>query len=306
MPADGLSSLLSARGASLLPAIDEAWRRTTRRWLPAVDLEVPGRSMTSMYRAYGLLFEPAYPAVDDDALVAICLASRLLATASFCTDALIDDDGSSAIARADLAIRGGALTFEAERVLRGVVAADSKFWDQLRSLWQRTASAILDEFPPDDDRPYAVASERGALHRAADRSALAQVVPLLLSELAGAAGPLHTLLVSVEHYYRGRQMIDDVTDWQDDLVAGRPSYLLLAAGAITTRGQPTESEGLSGRIQTARTLTLSIAARELQRALELARSTPATPWARLVTAVLRSCHELAEAHSPGAPAAMGA
>lgn len=285
---DGLDAVLGPGAAPLVARIEEGWQSIRDRWRPEVDVDVPGGASVSIYRAYSLLFAPAFPAIPTDALVAIGLAARLLATSSFCTDAVIDDP-LRAVERADTLVRATALTFEADRILHGLFPPTARLWQRKRDLLRRTASAILDEFPPDDDRPLAVASERGALARAADRSALAMIVPFALAELAGDDAPLDRLIPSIEHYYRGRQMMDDLQDWRADARAGRPTYpLALAARRLGNPDASLLDAPARDVLASVADEIRAIADRELMVARSLAEGGGARPWARAIEVVRRS------------------
>lgn len=258
-----------------------------QRWPRDVELGIEAQA--SIYHGYPYLFLGAFPALAPEDIEPLALACRLFADSLFVADDIMDEDPTDR-ERAANVLRVEAMQFEAYRLLHGLFPPDAKFWDRLRTYLAVYAKACLDEkFFSSPRNGWGELTETAALAIARGKSSLAKFAVAGLVELAGDEEPLEPLTRALDRYYVARQMVDDLTDWREDLQRGVPSLLLGRLAAVEFPSQPKEE--LTRQIdRTTQAIyfgghgryVLRLGLQTLERAVELSAPYPDLPWQRVL------------------------
>lgn len=211
-------------------AISAAFDHLQRRWPEAVQLGFTGHA-PSIYYSYPYLFLMAFPPLCAARVSELNVAASLFSSSLFVADDLMDEDPTDRDATTNV-LRIQAMQLEAYRVLHGLFAPEAGFWDHFQEYLAAYARACLDE------RRFAAPgtgweelTETVALGIAKGKCSLAKFVVAGLAELAGDETPLEPLCRALDSYYVARQMMDDLSDWRQDLARGYPSLLLTRVAA---------------------------------------------------------------------------
>lgn len=225
--------------------VAEALGRLQAGWPAAVSL---GGTEASMYDAFPQLFAGAFPGISDDALHRLTLASRLFATAIFLHDKIVDDGPEAAAARTPTnAVRTLALQFEAYRLLHDILPARSAFWGDLRGYLADFAQACVDEQRfATGGRPWSECDPALARRMALGKNGISRAVVAGLAALHGDRAALAPLTASIDAYNLASQVLDDLTDWQQDLAFGSPSSVLVRV--LDRRPERSAGEDRSGEV----------------------------------------------------------
>ncbi|MFL6198406.1 MAG: prenyltransferase/squalene oxidase repeat-containing protein [Thermoanaerobaculia bacterium] len=268
-----------------------ALQRLQERWPRVVELSIA--SQPSIYHSYPYIFLGAFPTLAGSGLEPLCLAASLFADSLFVADDVMDEDPSDRDTTTNL-VRLQAMQFEGYRILHGLFPPQAPFWDRFRDYLALYAQACIDEkrfaLPAAD---WSELSQELALRIAKGKSSLAKFVVAGLVELAGDDAPLEPLTRALDRYYIARQMLDDLSDWRQDLARGFPSLLLTRVAAAEFAGESKEELARQPE-RTGRAIylggharyTVLLALHALAEAGELVAPFPDLLWCR-VTAKLR-------------------
>ena len=218
-----LSSSLHRRAERVAAAVHEL----QTSWPGQIIL---GASNVSMYDCFPYLFEEAFPSIPEEKLDRFAVAARLYASSIFLHDKLFDED-TEAAATAHLApvnaLRILAMQFEAYRQLHELFPPSSVFWREFRRDLNHFARACVEEQTfIAGGRAWLELSEELGLDIARGKNGVARATIAGLAALEGDWEPLQPLTQAIDHYNSARQMLDDLSDWKEDLGAGIPSLLL--------------------------------------------------------------------------------
>jgi hypothetical protein len=213
-------------------AVTASLQRLQERWPSAVQLGITTRA--SIYHSYPHLFLGAFPGLDTARIEPLCLAASLFADSLFVADDLMDEEVTDRDTTTNV-VRIQAMQFEGYRILHELVAPEARFWLRFRDYLALYGAACIDErrfAQPGAD--WSELTQPVALRIAKGKSSLAKFVVAGLAELAGDEAPVEPLTRALDRYYTARQMIDDLSDWRQDLERGYPSLLLarVASGGL--------------------------------------------------------------------------
>jgi len=208
--------------------IAEAIRKLQASWPAQVVLSADTES--SAYDCFPYLFRQAFPSIIDRDLDRFAIASRLFASSVFLHDKLFDQ-GTERDSYADLAptnaLRVVAMQFEAYRQLHELFPSGSCFWRDFRCYLGQFAIACVEEQKfVAGGRPWQEYSEELSLQIARGKNGVSRAAIAGLVALEGNRDALQPLTQAIDAYNVGRQMLDDLCDWKEDLAAGVPSLLL--------------------------------------------------------------------------------
>ncbi|HLE84641.1 MAG TPA: prenyltransferase/squalene oxidase repeat-containing protein [Thermoanaerobaculia bacterium] len=219
-------------------AVTASLLRLQERWPGAVQLGITTRA--SIYHSYPHLFLGAFPGLDAARIEPLCLAASLFADSLFVADDLMDDDATDRDTTTNV-VRVQAMQLEGYYILHDLFPPQARFWDRFRDYLALYAAACIDErrfAQPAAD--WSELTQPLALRIAKGKSSLAKFVTAGLGELAGDEAPIEPLSRALDRYYVARQMIDDLSDWRQDLERGYPSLLLarVAGGELAGLSPP--------------------------------------------------------------------
>lgn len=269
------------------------------RWPRDVELGIAAQG--SIYHGYPFLFLGAFPSLAStpQRVEPLALACRLLADSLFVADDVMDEDPTDRERAANI-LRIQAMQFEAYRLLHSLFPPQARFWDRLQTYLAVYAKACLSEkhFSAPGSG-WTDLSQGAAIAIARGKSSLANLAVAGLVELAEDEGPFEALTGSVGRYYIARQLVDDLTDWRDDLRRGVPSLLLARVAALEFSGD--SKEELTRQID--RTTQAIYFGGHGRQALELALTVlaaarreaapyPDLPWHRLLDKLDGHCKGL--------------
>lgn len=269
------------------------------RWPRDVELGIAAQG--SIYHGYPYLFLGAFPSLAStpERVEPLALACRLLADSLFVADDIMDEDPTDRERTANI-LRLQAMQFEAYRLLHGLFPPQTPFWSRLQTYLAVYAKACLTEkhFAA-PGTGWTDLSQGAAIAIARGKSSLANLAVAGLAELAEDEGPFEPLTGSVGRYYVARQLVDDLTDWRDDLRRGVPSLLLARVAALEFSGD--SKEELTRQIdRTTRAIyfgghgreALELALQVLAAARREAAPYPDLPWQRLLNKLDGHCKGL--------------
>ncbi|HSM52382.1 MAG TPA: hypothetical protein VLA75_13360, partial [Thermoanaerobaculia bacterium] len=277
--------------------VTAALRHLQECWPGAVQLGITTRA--SIYHSYPHLFLGAFPALDAAAVEPLCVAASLFADSLFVADDLMDEDATDRDTTTNV-VRVQAMQFEGYRILHGLFPAGARFWDYFRDYLALYAAACIDErrfAQPGAD--WSELTQPLALGIARGKSSLAKFVVAGLAELAHDEQPVAPLTRALDRYYIARQMIDDLSDWRQDLARGYPSLLLsrVAAGELAGLAPPELAERSE---EVGRALygagharhVVQVALHALTEGEALARPVPDLLWHRVTARLRGRCETL--------------
>src|SRR5262249_27063124 len=145
-------------------------------------------------------------------------------------DKLFDEEADR-VSTADVApinaLRILAMQWEAYHQLHKLFPARSAFWEDFRGYLSDFAQATVQEQRfIRGGRAWSEFSEEIALDIVRGKNGVARATIAGLAEIDGNRRPLQPLLEAIDGYNVARQMLDDLTDWEEDLKQGTPSLLL--------------------------------------------------------------------------------
>lgn len=200
-----------------------------RRWPSAVELGIA--TQASIYHGYPYLFLGAFPALTAARVEPLSLAASLIFDSLFVADDLMDEDPTDRDTTVNV-LRVQAMQFEGYQILHGLFPPTARFWDRCRDYLTLYAEACVDErllaLPAGD---WTTLTRSAALRIAKGKCSLAKLAVAGLAELAGDDRPYQPLTRALDRYYIARQMVDDLSDWRQDLARGYPSLLLARVAA---------------------------------------------------------------------------
>ncbi len=208
--------------------IAEEIRNLQASWPAQIVLSADAES--SAYDCFPYLFRQAFPSIIDRDLDRFAVASRLFASSVFLHDKLFDE-GKERHAYADLAptnaLRVIAMQFEAYRQLHELFPAGNCFWQDFRCYLRQFAVACVEEQKfVAGGRPWQEYSEELSVQIARGKNGVSRAAIAGLAAMEGNRDALQPLTRAIDAYNVGRQMLDDLCDWKEDLTAGVPSLLL--------------------------------------------------------------------------------
>jgi hypothetical protein len=207
-------------------AITVAVQTRAAAWRAGVDwfAGIPDRDVPRIYDAYPLLFAPAFPEIDRAQLADLVVASRLLSDSILALDAVVDEPADAARRAFDVA-KAQSQQLEAHRILSGMFAVDSPFWDSLRDNFVTYLAAMQAERQP----ARRDVDEQSLLTIAQGKTAVARSCLVAMGLLGKRPELASALIVALGDFYLARQMWDDLVDWREDLANGQQSLLLSRA-----------------------------------------------------------------------------
>lgn len=283
--------------ASATAAATAALRRLQERWPQTVELGIA--TQASIYHSYPYLFLKAFPGLAAARVEPLSLAASLFADSLFVADDLMDEDPTDRDATTNV-VRIQAMQFEGYQILYGLFPAQARFWDRFRDYLSLYAHACITE-------KRLAAPEAGwgeitrdlALRMAKGKSSLAKFVVAGLGELAGDETPIDPLTRALDRYYIARQMVDDLSDWRQDLERGYPSLLLARVAATEFAGEG-KAELARQPERTSRAIyfggharhTVELALAALAEGEQLTAAWPDLLWHRITARLRAQCRNL--------------
>jgi hypothetical protein len=272
-----------------------ALQRLQERWPHRVELGIA--TQASIYHSYPYLFLQAFPSLTADRLAPLCLASSLFADSLFVADDIMDGDPTDRDVATN-AVRVQAMQFEGYRLLYGLFPPTARFWDRFQDYLGLYAQACVEERRLAGEADWRELTQPLALRIAKGKSSLAKFVVAGLGAMAGDETPVEPLTRALDRYYIARQMVDDLSDWRQDLERGYPSLLLARVAAELGGASPDQLARDPQR--TGRTLyaggharyTMTLALRALDEAAELAAPYPDLLWHRITAKLRARCQTL--------------
>jgi hypothetical protein len=292
-----LGELFPPEVESAVAAATATLARLQERWPPPIELSIAAQA--SIYHAYPYLFLGAFPGLGGATVGDLGLAARLFADSLFVADDLMDGDPTDRDSTTNL-VRIQAMQFEGYRVLHRLFAPGTRFWDRFQDYLALYAHACIEERRfVDSAADLSELTQPAALRIAKGKSSLAKFVVAGLAELAADEAPVEALTRGLDRYYVARQMVDDLSDWRQDLERGYPSLLLarVAAGDLA---------GLSRKELAARSddvgraiyqggharYVVKLALQALREADELSEAMPPCLWDRVRARLGERCRAL--------------
>lgn len=297
----GSGALFSPRLASSIAASQQPLPALQERWPRDVELGIATEAPGSIYHGYPYLFLGAFPSLarTPERVEPLALACRLFADSLFVADDVMDEDPTNRERSANV-LRIQAMQFEAYRLLHRLFPPEARFWERMQTYLAVYARACLDEKHFAAPRTgWVDLSEAAALSIARGKSSLAKFAVAGLAELDGDESPLEPLIGALGRYYVARQMVDDLTDWREDLRRGSPSLLLARVAAMEFPGEGKE-ELMRQLDRTSRAIyfgghgryVLDRALGVLASAMRLSAPYPDLPWQRLLAKLETHCRHL--------------
>lgn len=283
--------------ASATAAATAALRRLQERWPSTVELGIA--TQASIYHSYPYLFLGAFPDLAAARAEPLSLAASLFADSLFVADDLMDEDPTDRDTTTNV-LRVQAMQFEGYQILYGLFPARACFWDRFRDYLSLYADACVNEkrFAA-PEAGWGELSRDLALRMAKGKSSLAKFVVAGLGELAGDEAPIDPLTRALDRYYIARQMVDDLSDWRQDLERGYPSLLLARVAATEFAGE-SKTELARQPERTSRAIyfggharhTVELALGALAEADQLTEPWPDLLWHRITARLRVQCRNL--------------
>lgn len=196
-------------------------------------------------------FCETFPKVDQQQLLSVGEAWLLFMIACFLRDHLADGQVASTPETLELHQR---LMSQVHSLLDPLVGNNSLFWRHFEQYEQEAEVALQLEEQyrslPEKKYDLAIAWQIGA-----GKAAGLKMAPCALAVLSGNLSVLPALERSIDAFAAGRQLLDDVADWQEDLARGHVTYplaqaiSLLAVSGSHISPQAIESELLRSTIR---------------------------------------------------------
>lgn len=194
----------------------------------------------TFFSLYPLLFEPVFPELEPNVIKRIAIGSHFLSYWCFVTDHVADREPDAHIGQP---LMLGPLLSRAQSAFWAVFPElDSPFWGHFAEAQRDFTSAVLDEESQSLQVPWAWSQVYAS---AAGRAGCAKVVPVAMALACGQQGLIPGLCRSHDWFAIGRQLLDDLEDWQEDLERNRASVALQQAFQHV---QSSEREQLGGAI----------------------------------------------------------
>lgn len=251
----------------------------------ALFRRMPERMKGNFYVYYPHLFSHYYPTVRGNDLDMLTLAGNLYFTYLLIFDELIDGDAKTC----SLPI----LHLLHERALEAlflIFPADSPFWNMFKeyrsqflavSGFERGMSALYLNGEETDKQVRAIAE---------NKSAFAKCATAGLLTLVGDAGGADPFVETQNRFHAGLQLMDDLEDWKEDYLKGRPSCLLCSVLSDARlrkamQDRPGDEIGILGRFiyfSGAAGETLAAAKTAFERSLESCKRYDIPLWKDLV------------------------
>jgi hypothetical protein len=200
------------------------------------------------------LLAEIYPAGAGPSLATLTYGLCAFSDAVIWTDDVIDYSGADPLAARALP-KVAVILAEAYRTFARVLGDAPVFWDALRRYFVDYVDALADETRiATGELPWGACSEQRALTIARGKNGLVRLVDAAVAALAGSEqrpGADEMLLA----WFVGEQMLDDFSDWREDIRDGNISVLLRsvcetrpAADAIEAIGLRMYFEGHADRV----------------------------------------------------------
>lgn len=137
-------------------------------------------------------------------------------------DFIVDDDRPGTSVRSQVVL-GNLCHQQVLRHYRPYFPPGSPFWERMEVYWREWSESILWEVEEQNTRrPF----EETHLTRSAHKAAALKICPTGLALLAGQAGLIPQFEQAVDLMHAVMQLIDDLIDWQEDLLHRRYNTLL--------------------------------------------------------------------------------
>jgi squalene-hopene/tetraprenyl-beta-curcumene cyclase len=219
-----------------------------------------------------------------------------MANALFLFDAAVDRDEQ--IAPGLAVMSGQAAQFESYHLLHGLFPPESPFWPQLRCHLAELACACLaEQHVATHGFPWDSYDDEMARQIARGKAAVAKAAVSGLEALGSVPAQAAALMLSIDNFAVGKQMLDDLADWRKDLANRTPS-LLLARIARAGSPLPERDDPATWRAWSVALYYDGHAADILKfalRAFDLAAAvSDALPWHSVVARERRQCMALLE------------
>jgi hypothetical protein len=116
---------------------------------------------------------------------------------------------------------------KAHDILRSLIGDRPAFWQRFEQYKQQIKSALqLEAHYRDSPATYDLAA---AWHIGAGKAALFKAIPWAMVVLSEAPSYFPRLEASIDSLVAGRQLVDDIADWREDLARGHYTYPLAQA-----------------------------------------------------------------------------
>jgi len=179
----------------------------------------------------------------------------------------------------------------ARNILHSLVRDQISFWTHFEEYEHQVISGLQLEaqYRASPNSPYdiTVAQQIGY-----SKLALCKTVPCVMAVLGDAVSLLRHLEFSLDSLAAGRQLLDDVVDWQEDLTRGHYTYpLIQAIDQLSSLGKTVSSQAISTEIANSIILedTLHHAEAWHQQALAAVADIPCTGWVELLKHSMEDC-----------------
>lgn len=247
----------------------------------------------SIYHGYPYLFLQAFPNLTIEQAEPLARATGLIFDAIIVADRIMDEETDQVTASV---LRVEAMLFEGYRLLHPLISPESSFWERYRDYLIVYSQACLTERRlASPEASWVDFTDQAAVSVAAGKCGIAKIAVDGLAALAGDTSNLQPLTRSIELYYTARQMLDDLTDWREDLESGFPSLLLSRVVASAFDGDRAQMQAESKRTQ--RELyygghvryTMQLASQAIAESDRLTADFPDLLWRRQTTAIRERC-----------------
>lgn len=227
----------------------------------------------TFFSLYPLLFEPVFPDVIQGNIKAIATGSHFLSYWCFVVDHVADREPDAHVGQPLLL---GVLLSRAQQAFLEVFPKlDSPLWQHFADAQRDFISAVLDEESRSLEVPWEVPRANAS---AARRAGCAKVVPAAMAFACGQEDFIPAIYRSHDWFAIGRQLLDDLQDWQEDLERDRASCALeMAYTYVQSRDAELLGRALAGRVGQD---ILELALTAFHRAISEAAGLPDCGWTR--------------------------
>lgn len=233
-------------------------------------------------------FRDTFPGLSEEQLLELGEAGVFLMLTVVLRDHLADGQLPATSDAIELQQR---LMAKARQTFHSSVGSQPIFWQRFEAYEQQVLSALQLEacYRASSDEAYDL---RTAWLIGAGKSALAKAIPCAMAALCEAMPRLAPLEHSIDALAAGRQLLDDVVDWQEDLARGHYTFpLAQAISRLGETGEDISSQAIESVISNSTILedTLTHVRAWYRRALTKVESIPCQTWADFVNYSAAEC-----------------
>lgn len=275
--------------------VNDHVQQLSDEWPQGIDLS--HRTTLTSFSVYPFLLVSLFPGINTNKVRQLNLASRLMSSAIFIQDKLIDVGADSLIEKSaqlptDL-IRSNALQFEAYTCLHQLFPAQSAFWQHFRRYYQNYCAAAITQIRySSETASINECSEKLALETICQKNGMAKAVIAGLCEIASDYTNLELLESAFDCLYIGVQLLDDLQDWKEDLRLKIPTLLL--ARVLSGRSKDLSQDQIAriiyyeGHAQ----YTLKLAIDKIREAEKITAHLPELQWHAQTSEINLKCQTL--------------